>query len=122
MILLWHDTKEEDEDTYRFLAENPLIVQHGRGALTIVAMDMSSHLMGNQFDPDSGLFLYSNAAVAKSVDAPVLETGGSSLAETRPVGVRIPSAAPHLFLCWRARPHMSSSNIRTCPNQDRDFR
>ena len=40
-------------------------------------MDMSLHLMGNQFDPDSGLFFYCNAAVAKSVDAPDLDSGGS---------------------------------------------
>ena len=62
-----------------------------------VVMDMSSQLMGNQFDPDSGLFrLYCNAAVAKLADATVLETGGP-LAHTRPMGVQLPSAAPHLL-------------------------
>ena len=44
--------------------------------------------------PRSGLSSISSAAVAKSVDAPDLESGGH-LANTRPVGVRLPSAAPH---------------------------
>lgn len=64
------------------------------GELTPKVKGMSSHLMSNRIVPDSGLFFYCNAAVAKSVDAPVLETGGS-LGYARPVGVRIPSAAPH---------------------------
>lgn len=75
-----------------------------------MVMDMSSQLMGNQFDPDSGVFFYCNAAVAKSVDAPVLETGGS-LAETRPVGVRIPSAAPHSAYIIAAIGSSVNSNI-----------
>lgn len=59
--------------------------------------DTSSHLVGNQFDPDSGLtVLYDDAPVAKLEDAPDLDSGGR-LVDARPVRVQVPSGAPVLF-------------------------
>ena len=68
-------------------------------------MDMSSHLMGNQFDPDSGLFLYSNAGVAKLANALALGASGVPVIRSTPLAsstlvarTTLPQGYPNLVL------------------------